>query len=168
MAGSLPKKREQFHQIPGARIAIIASLWHGEIIEAMIERASSELAGLGVAAGDLFVHRLPGSMELPFAARRLFETDPTLDAIIAFGVVLKGATTHDDSVIHQVLSGFAEVSSKFGKPIINEVIGVTNLDDARKRADDSESNKGFEAAFALSELLHWIRQLSKPSAKLGF
>jgi 6,7-dimethyl-8-ribityllumazine synthase len=51
------------------------------------------------------------------------------------------------------------VSDRFQKPIINEVIGVTNIEDAVKRSGTNNWNKGLEAVFALSELLSWKRNL---------
>lgn len=160
MAGFLPKKKEDFHRIEGAKVAIVAAMWHPQFVDAMVARARQEMIDAGVNADDISVHTLPGSLELPLAANMLFEADPELDAVMAFGVVLQGATTHDASVLQTVVEGFGQVSLKFNKPIINEVIGVTNLDDAAKRSDDSESNKGLEAVFALTELLHWQRQLT--------
>jgi 6,7-dimethyl-8-ribityllumazine synthase len=159
MAGYLPKPVEAFHKIPGARIAIIAAMWHPKCVNAMIDRTRQELTAVGVQAKDVTVHMIPGSLELPYAARCLFESDAELDAVIAFGVVLKGDTTHDDSVIQTVVDGFSRVSDRFHKPIINEVIGVKSIEDAEKRSDDSIGNKGVEAVFALTELLHWKKSL---------
>lgn len=155
MAGMLPKALEDFHQIGHTKVAIITAMWHPQYIAQMVARARQALLAVGVEAADISVHSLPGSLELPYAARCLFEAQPDLDAIIAFGIVLKGATTHDDSVIATVVDGFSRVSDRFNKPIINEVIGVKALEDAADRADD----KGIEAVFALSELIHWQRQL---------
>jgi 6,7-dimethyl-8-ribityllumazine synthase len=132
-------------------------MWHAECIDRMVDRAAKELKRLGVA--DLQIHRLPGSLELPAAARALFEVDTNLDGILAFGVVLKGATSHDSTVIQQVLHGFGLISDRFGKPIINEVIGVANIEDAIKRSQDNDWNKGLEAAFAISEFLSWQRKI---------
>ena len=159
MASYLPKPVSEFHKIPNARIASIAAMWHPQCIDAMIARAQQELMVLDVRSEDISVHKIPGSLELPFAARCLFESDASLDAIIAFGVVLKGSTTHDDSVIQTVVDGFSRVSDRFHKPVINEVIGVNTIDDAHARADDSIANKGVEAVFAVSELLHWKKSL---------
>jgi 6,7-dimethyl-8-ribityllumazine synthase len=160
MAGYLPKPISAFHKIPKARIAIIAAMWHPECVDAMIARAQQELAAVDVLASNISVHKIPGSLELPYAARCLFETDSALDAIIAFGVVLKGATTHDAAVIQTVVDGFSRVSDRFHKPIINEVIGVSSLADAQQRSDNSIANKGVEAVFALTELLHWKQSLT--------
>ena len=159
MAGYLPKAVQDFHPIPQANIAIIAAMWHPECVDAMVSRARRELLVAGVKPDNIAIHKIPGSLELPFAARCLFERDATLDAIIAFGVVLKGSTTHDASVIQTVIDGFSRVCDRFHKPIINEVIGVTTLEDARRRSDDTTANKGVEAVFALTELLHWQQSL---------
>lgn len=159
MAGFLPKPVDAFHPIPGTRVAIIAAMWHPQCVDAMVNRAVKELQAVGVNADDISIHTLPGSLELPYAARCLFEHDDTLDAVIAFGVVLKGDTTHDDNVMQQVVEGFGRVSDRFHKPVINEVIGVKTLEDAEKRSDDTIANKGVEAVFALSELIHWKNTL---------
>lgn len=159
MAGYLPKPVGEFHKIPGSRIAIIAAMWHPQCVNAMIDRAKQELLAVDVEAENISVHYIPGSLELPYAARCLYESDSSLDAIIAFGVVLKGETTHDDSVLQTVVEGFSRVSDRFHKPLINEVIGVNSIEDAIARSDDSISNKGVEAVFALTELLHWKRSL---------
>jgi 6,7-dimethyl-8-ribityllumazine synthase len=163
MAGFLPKPVSEFHSIPDAHIAIVASMWHPECVNSMVERAVFELIAAGVDESNISTHTLPGSLELPYAARCLFENDSELDAVIAFGVVLKGDTTHDDNVMQNVVDGFGRVSDRFHKPIINEVIGVTSIEDAQKRSDDTVANKGVEAVFALTELLRW--KASLPPAK---
>lgn len=161
MAGFLPKKQQEFYSIPEAKVAIVAAMWHPQFVDAMVDRAIAEMLAVGVKRDNITVHKLPGSLELPLAANMLFEADSELSAVMAFGVVLQGATTHDASVLQTVVEGFGQVSLKFNKPIINEVIGVTSLDDAAARSDNSESNKGLEAVFALTELLHWQASLGK-------
>ncbi len=157
MGAGLPKTTAQFHKIPHARIAIIASSWHSEYVDAMIDRAQKELLALDVKAENIIVHKLPGSLELPFAASLLFEEDPRIDAILAFGVVLEGITSHDEMVLNGVFEGFMDVTKRFKKPVINEVIGVASLEDAQKRSGDNIMNKGVEAVYAASELLHWVK-----------
>ena len=159
MAGYLPKPVSEFYKIPHARIAIIASMWHPNCVNAMVKRAHQELLAVEVKENNIALHAIPGSLELPYAARCLFEIDPQLDAIIAFGVVLKGITTHDDAVIQSVVEGFSRVSDRYHKPIINEVIGVHSIEDAEQRSDATLNNKGVEAVFALTELLHWKKTL---------
>lgn len=149
MAGHLPKDQSEFLKIQGAKIAIISSSWHWDIVDKMTKTCLSELERLD--AKSLETHKLPGSLELPLAASILFDRKPELDAIIAFGVVLKGGTTHNETVLQQVNQGFSLISDRFGKPIINEVIGVDGINDAQARA----TSKGIEAAYAVSEFLNW-------------
>ena len=160
MAGNLPKTQDQFCKIPDAKLAIVASMWHPQCVNRMVSRAESELLTLGVKRDNLVVHRVPGSLEIPYAARVLFANDPSLDAILAFGIILQGITAHDAMVMQSVVHGFTAVTMLYGKPIINEVIGVKDIADAEKRSGDDELNKGYEAAFATSELLAWRKSLS--------
>lgn len=161
MAGFLPKEPSQFHKLSGAKIAIIASMWHHECVNEMVNRAVDVLIRIEVLKSDIFIHKIPGSLELPLAAKLIFENNPQIDAILAFGVVLKGATTHDSSVIQAVVDGFNRISLDFGKPIINEVIGVSSIDDAKKRSAEGSSNKGLEAVFAVSEFLSWSKLIKE-------
>lgn len=159
MAGALPRKPEDFLPGTGAKVALISSMWHPQCVQPMVKKAQSELIRVGVKAEDIQTHQIPGSLELPFAARALFQRYPELDAILAFGVVLQGMTIHDKTVIETVVRGFLEVSNEFGKPIINEVIGVSDLRFAVERSQDDEKNKGVEAAFAFLEIFNWLKQL---------
>ncbi|HMO16461.1 MAG TPA: 6,7-dimethyl-8-ribityllumazine synthase [Oligoflexia bacterium] len=168
MAGMLPKDPGSFFKIPDARVAIIGSMWHGQYVSAMMERARAELLRCDVFQKNIQMHSIPGSLELPFAARVLFERFSDIDAILAFGVVLQGLTSHDQTVLSQVSHGFSLVSDRVGKPIINEVIGVVDLKDAAARSGDDSNNKGVEAVFALTELLTWKKSLLPSAVKVGF
>lgn len=161
MAGKLPISTNEFKIIPNARIAIIASRWHSEVIHSMVNTAQQELMKLQVKKENLSIHYLPGSLELPYAADMLFSHDVSLDLIIAFGVILKGITYHDQTVMQNIVNGFSLVTNTHKKPVINEVIGVENLEDAHKRAANDNANKGVEAVFAASEIINWRDNLIK-------
>jgi 6,7-dimethyl-8-ribityllumazine synthase len=164
MAGMLPKEPKDFIKIPNAKVAIIASSWHRSIVDQMVESAKNELLAIGVVNQNIQVHWAPGSLELPLYAKFLLEKNLDLDGIIAFGVVLRGGTTHNDSVIQSVVNGFCDLTLDYSKPVINEVIGVTKIEDAEIRAVD----KGIEAVFAFSETVNFIRSFSGKSKVTGF
>ncbi len=151
----LPKTPDKFVHIPGTKVAIIASMWHRDIIEAMVASAKTQLLSIGLEEKNILITWAPGSHELPLYAKLLFEKHHNLDGVIAFGVVLRGGTTHNESVIQAVVNGFINLTIEQAKPIINEVIGVDNIEDARKRAAD----KGIEAVFAFSEVVAFKRSL---------
>ena len=156
MAGMLPKKIEDFHKIKGSKISILASLWHAQIIEEMISSACANLKKAEVSEEDITVVWVPGSLEIPLYAAKILSEPKSVDALICFGVVLKGGTTHDQTVLHSVGQGLSQLSISYIVPIINEVIGVVDLNDASSRAYD----KGVEAVFAVTEAVHFLKSFS--------
>ena len=106
-------------------------------------------------------HILPGSLELPLAARDLLATDTAgeIDAIICFGVIVKGDTLHFELISNECMRGLGEVMHEFRRPIVVEVIPVFDIAHAAERAGDDEYNKGIEAAVAAIEMVAWRRSI---------
>ncbi len=104
------------------------------------------------------VHVLPGCLEIPLAIRRLLKRDSALEAVIAFGIILKGDTYHFDMVKDLSMSGLEKVMFEFDTPIINEILPVTRIEDAAARAGNDDKNKGIEAAQAAVEIIDWRRR----------
>ena len=142
----------------GATVAILRSKWYADIVGSLHAKCVEVLRAKGV--DNIVTHTLPGSLEFPFAANEVVETDPDVDAIVCLGVVLKGDTYHFEMIIDECVRGLGEVSRRARVPIVNEVLPVTKLADARARAADDEFNKGIEAAVAAIEIIHWRRQLA--------
>lgn len=142
-------------KIPKAQIAIIQSKWHQEVSDSMVEKCCQVLASAGVPEPER--HLLPGSLELPLAARHLLNNNQKLEAIIAFGIIIKGETDHYEVVRDNCISGLAETSLLFEVPVIIEVLPVLDMAQAKARCADDEFNKGIEAAKAAVEMIHWCR-----------
>lgn len=164
MAGKIPLEPKDFKKAPQARVSIVASMWHKEIIEVMIASAKQHLLDLGLSENNINVVWAPGSHEIPLYAKLLLEADSELDGILAFGVVLRGGTTHNDSVLQAAVNSFTGLSLAYSKPIINEVIGVNDIKEAEERAE----SKGAEAVFAFSEVFNFQKSLSKLNKNVGF
>jgi 6,7-dimethyl-8-ribityllumazine synthase len=142
--------------VPGARVEIVYSKWYSEISESMIKRCTEVLVAAGCDAPR--VHKVPGCLEIPLCVRRLAKRNPRLEAVIVFGVILKGDTYHFDIVKDLCMSGLEKVSFECDIPIINEILPVTKIEDARARAADDSKNKGLEAGLAAAEIIHWRRE----------
>lgn len=146
------------HSVPaiaGAKVAIIMSKWYGEYSRAMIAKCKEVLAVAGCE--DPAVHVVPGCLEMPLAVRHLLKRDPKLEAVIVFGVILKGDTYHFDIVKDLTMSGLEKVMFEFDTPIINEILPVNRIEDAAARASDDNKNKGIEAGLAAAEIIAWRR-----------
>jgi 6,7-dimethyl-8-ribityllumazine synthase len=143
---------------PG-RIAILQSKWYPEIVEAMSAVCRTVLAERGF--DRLETHTLPGSLELPLAAADLLAEDSQreIDAVICFGVIVKGETLHFEMISGECMRGLGNVMLQYRRPIIVEVMPVFDIDDARARAAEDEYNKGYEAAAAAIEMIAWRRSV---------
>lgn len=136
------------------RVAILCSKWYPEVVQSLHAKCMDVLRAKGVRAID--THTLPGCFEFPYAAAEIAER---VDAIICLGVVLKGDTCHFEMILDECVRGLGEVSRAARVPIINEILPVAELAQARARAADDEFNKGIEAAAAAIEIIAWRRRI---------
>ncbi len=144
---------------PG-RVAILKSKWYPDIVDSMASVCASVLLDAGYQRIEQ--HTLPGSLELPLAAADLLAEDVQgeLDAIICFGVIVKGETLHFEMISNECMRGLGAVSLQYRRPVVVEVLPVFDIEDARARAGDDEFNKGYEAAAAAIEMVHWRRSVA--------
>ncbi|MER7670769.1 6,7-dimethyl-8-ribityllumazine synthase [Kitasatospora sp. NPDC096128] len=128
------------------KVAVIAAQWHDKVMNGLLDGAHRALKELGVA--EPTVLRVPGTFELPVAAKRL--ADRGYDAVIALGVVIRGGTPHFDYVCQAATSGLTQVSVDTGVPVGFGVLTCDNEEQALDRAGlpGSAEDKGHEAVTA--------------------
>ncbi|MEM9622915.1 MAG: 6,7-dimethyl-8-ribityllumazine synthase [Pseudomonadota bacterium] len=141
-------------QSPG-RIAILKSKWYPDLVQNMADACTQVLTEYGYS--QIEQHTLPGSLELPLAARDLLATDVdnTLDAIVCFGIIVKGETLHFEMISYECMRGLGELMHEFRRPVVVEVLPVFEMSQAEARAGNDEFNKGFEAAACAIEMVAW-------------
>ena len=142
----------------GLRVAVVAALWHEQVMTGLVEGALRALADAGVR--DPLVVRVPGSFELPVAARRA--ADQGYDAVVALGVVIRGGTPHFDYVCAAAAQGLTSVTVETGVPV---GFGVLTCDDEQQALDraglpGSHEDKGTEAAQAAITTALVLRELA--------
>ncbi|GAA1389803.1 6,7-dimethyl-8-ribityllumazine synthase [Kitasatospora putterlickiae] len=130
----------------GLKVAVIAAQWHEQVMNGLLDGAHRALKELGVA--EPTVLRVPGTFELPVAAKRL--ADRGYDAVIALGVVIRGGTPHFDYVCQAATAGLTQVAVDTGVPV---GFGVLTCDDEQQALDraglpGSAEDKGHEAVTA--------------------
>lgn len=129
----------------GKRVVIVASSWHDLIMDGLIAGAVRVIKASGVTPE---IHRVPGSFELPIAARAAALSGA--DAVVALGVIIRGGTPHFDFVSNAATEGILRVSLDTGVPV---GFGVLTCDDEAQAIDraglpKSKEDKGAEAAAA--------------------
>ncbi|MEU6969360.1 6,7-dimethyl-8-ribityllumazine synthase [Kitasatospora aureofaciens] len=128
------------------KVAVIAAQWHDQVMNGLLDGAHRALKELGVA--EPTVLRVPGTFELPVAAKRLAEHG--YDAVVALGVVIRGGTPHFDYVCQAATAGLTQVSVDTGVPVGFGVLTCDNEEQALDRAGlpGSAEDKGHEAVTA--------------------
>ena len=143
---------------PG-RIAILKSKWYPDLVGSLAATCVRTLEEYGYS--HIEEHTLPGSLEIPLAARDLLSLDVNneIDAVICFGVIVKGATYHFEMISNEAMRGLGEVMHEFRRPVVVEILPVFDIKDAEERCADDEFNKGYEAAAAAIEMVAWRRSI---------
>jgi len=136
----------------GAKFAIVGSRFNAFIVERLIEGAIDAIVRHGGDAANVSVVRVPGSWEIPLVCQRLAKSGK-LDAIVAVGAVIRGATPHFDHVANEVSKGVAQASLASGVPIAFGVLTTDSIEQAVERAGTKAGNKGFDAAMAAIEMV---------------
>ena len=149
----------------GLSLGIVATTWHAEITDQLLERAIAAAKASGIT--DPTVVRAPGAVELPVVAQALTERH---DAVVALGVVVRGGTPHFEYVCDAVTAGLTRVALDAGKPVGNGVLTCDTEDQARNRAGlpDSAEDKGWEATIAALATALTLRELRTPQRPTGF
>jgi 6,7-dimethyl-8-ribityllumazine synthase len=142
----------------GLTLGIVATRWHCDLVDNMVERACTAAAASGVKPDDVTVLRVAGSVELPVVAQALARR---CDAVVALGVVIRGDTAHFDYVCKSVTEGLTRVALDEGTPVAQGVLTVNNLEQARDRAGlpGSTEDKGWASAIAALEAALALRSL---------
>ena len=130
------------------KITIVASKWNAELVDELLESGKAHLEELGFT--NIKTVNVPGAWELVHAAQRELAD---ADAVIAYGVVIRGETTHYELISESAAHGLMQVSVNANKPIGFGLIAAENLSQAQERTDSSKLNKGKEIAQSLVEML---------------
>ena len=99
---------------------------------------------------NLKIVYVPGAWELVHAAQKELAH---ADGVIAFGVVIRGETTHYELISESVAQGLMQISIDTKKPVAFGLIATENLKQAEDRVSSSKLNKGREIAQSLVEML---------------
>ena len=139
----------------GLRVAVVAASWHTQVMDGLLDGAQRALREARV--DHVEVVRVPGTFELPVACSVLA---PGYDALVALGVVIRGATPHFDYVCLAATQGLTEVAIRTGTPIGFGVLTCDNEQQALDRAGlaGSMEDKGHEAATAAVATVVALRQ----------
>ncbi len=142
----------------GLKIAIIQSRFNDLITGKLYEGALDGLTRHGVKDSDIHHILVPGSFEVPIAAKRAAASG-NYDAVIAIAAVIRGATSHNELIAAEMTKGIAHAALDTGVPIIFGTVTSDTLEQAIERAGGKGANRGFTAAETAIEIANVIKQV---------
>ena len=124
---------------------IVEARFYGEIADA---QAQGAIAALMTADASFERVSVPGALEIPTAIAMASNGTRKFDGYIALGCVIRGETSHYETVCNESASGLMHLSLINGLAIGNGILTVENEAQAWARADADGQDKGGDAARA--------------------
>jgi 6,7-dimethyl-8-ribityllumazine synthase len=144
--------------------AIVASQYNARYVDAMLQAAKAELRRAGQTRVQVI--RVPGAFEIPVVAARLAAsahasriTPATLSAIICFGVIFQGQTSHAQHIGWGVTHALAQIQIHHQVPVIHAVFVFEKEEHARVRCLGKKHNRGTEAARTALAMAEVMREM---------
>lgn len=160
------------NNIPSAEkmnFGIIVADWNAPITHALYEGCYETLLKHDAQADNIYTLQVPGTFELPVAARQLANKYPAIDAVICIGCVIKGETQHDEYINLSVANALQNLSIATGKAFIFGILTPNNEQQALDRAGGKHGNKGVEAAVTAIRMAALKEELSgKKKGVIGY
>jgi 6,7-dimethyl-8-ribityllumazine synthase len=144
----------------GARFAVVAARFNDTIVQRLIDGALDALRRNGVADANIVLIKAPGAFELPLVCQRVAASGK-VDAVIALGCVIRGATPHFDFVAGAAANGCGSVAMSTGVPVVFGVLTTENIEQAVERSGTKAGNKGSDVALAALEMVNLGRKLGE-------
>ncbi len=147
----------------GFHFGIVVSQFNSFITDRLLSGALEALERSGAGEKQIEIVRVPGSFELPIAAKKLAATR-RCDSIICIGCILRGETSHYDHVASETARGIQLAQLDTGVPMSFCVLTCDTLEQAIDRAGLKGGNKGFESGLAAVEMAQLSSKLARKLA----
>ena len=132
------------------------------VTDRLQEGALEALKAAGVGAEDVCVIKVPGTFEIPFAAKDVAARG-NVAAVICLGCLIRGATPHFEYIASAASHGITDAAAATGVPMAFGVLTTNSVEEALERAGAGSGNKGWEAAMAAIEMATLQKKLRQIS-----
>ncbi len=143
----------------GARFAIVIGRFNELVSGHLLGGAIDCLVRHDVAEKDIHVYWVPGSFEIPQAAKKAAATN--VDAVICLGALIRGDTAHFDILAHQAVRDISGVALDAGVPVTFGIVAAETQEQALERAGSKAGNKGWHAALSALEMANLWKKMKK-------
>jgi len=151
------KEIEGILNAKGMKVGIVVSRFNSFLTEQLVKGAVDAFVRLGGDEKNITLVKVPGAYELPVVIKRLAEKKGAVDAVVALGAVVQGATSHAELINETTAKAFSEISLESGVPVANGVVSAENLEQAVERCGTKQGNKGFAAMQTAIEMYNVMK-----------
>ncbi|GAB4447481.1 MAG: 6,7-dimethyl-8-ribityllumazine synthase [Bacteroidia bacterium] len=138
------------------KVGIVYTQWNARLVDMMYYDAVSTFQQYGIQEKNIISVKVPGAIEISFAAKQLAEKKTlNLSGILAIGTIVKGETPHFDYVAMSVTQGITQLNLQYPIPFVFGVLTTNNYQQALERANI----KGKEFAISLLNMIGLSQQL---------
>ena len=136
------------------KILLVCSPYYKDITDNLIKGASDLLKSNFI---DFRILNVPGALEVAPAIKLVLDKSlkkPFFDGFVALGCVIKGETYHFEIVANEASRALTDLSVNYSIPIGNGILTVFNKEQAIRRSDPNQLNKGADAVRACLSLIN--------------
>ena len=145
------------------KLLIVVAPYYKDITDQLVAGAQGVAAECGATTE---IVEVPGALEVP-SAIALAERMAKFDGYVALGCVIRGETTHYDTVCNDSSRAITMLGLQ-GAAIGNGILTVENRAQAEVRAEVAGQNKGGGAAAAALHLIALSRKWASDTKGIGF
>jgi 6,7-dimethyl-8-ribityllumazine synthase len=142
----------------GLRFAMVVSRFNSELTGQLADDAFQCLEENGANVPSIGKFEVPGAYEIPVVVNELAKSGK-YDAIIALGVVVEGETPHAQMIGDSTGIALLDIARDHGVPVINEIVGTRNWEQAVVRCTRSRTSRGWYAAEAAIETANVLKTI---------
>ena len=142
------------------KIAIVISQFNKEISDNLLEGALDEYSQkFEDSRSNIEIFDVPGAFEIPGTIMKILKNNKKYHAIIALGNVIKGETAHFEYISSSVTNSISKISVNSDIPILYGILTAYNYEQALKRSDVKQLNKGGEVMNAAIKTIETYKKI---------
>jgi 6,7-dimethyl-8-ribityllumazine synthase len=149
----------------GARVLLIEAPYYSAVADALAAGAIAELEATGAYYERV---QVPGALETPLALGQAVAAglipagapNARFDGCVALGCVIRGETTHYETVCANANHWLMEIAVRHAIPLGNAILTVENEAQALARAEGGRRGKGADAVRACLALIAHARAMA--------
>ena len=142
----------------GLKIAVVVSRFNSFLTDQLVKGAVDAFVRHGGDEAALTLVKVPGTYEIPLAAQQL-AAKGEVDAVVALGAVVQGATPHAALINGTVSEALARIALKTGVPVLDGVVAADSLEQAVERCGTKQGNKGASSMISAIEMVNVLKRI---------